>query len=162
MPADQIDAARLDVASTQTTIVDVWASRSSTKSPGDRPNSTRRSTISALLEGELERTITTLGGVKSAPESTLVMATESVFIDRERSAKASVTLKLGRDGLSREETISIQRLVSGAVDGLKPSDVSIIDADSNESLRGASDSNPGEEGAERQLSQRSWPLSHRY
>ena len=39
------------------------------------------------LEGELERTITTLANVKSARVH-LVMATDSVFIDRERGAKA--------------------------------------------------------------------------
>ncbi|RXH57274.1 flagellar basal-body MS-ring/collar protein FliF [Granulicella sibirica] len=153
VPADQIDAARLDVASTQTTHSGRMGFEIFDKVSWGQTEFDEKVNYQRALEGELERTITTLGGVKSARVH-LVMATESVFIDRERSAKASVTLKLGRDGLSREETISIQRLVSGAVDGLKPSDVSIIDADSNESLRGASDSSPGEEGAERQLSQR--------
>jgi flagellar M-ring protein FliF len=50
--------------------------------------------------------------------------------------------------------MSIQRLVAGAVDNLKPSDVTIIDADSNESLGSGADGAAGEEGMERQLSQR--------
>ena len=45
------------------------------------------------LEGELERTIQTMSNVKSARVH-LVMATDSVFMDRERGAKASVTLRL--------------------------------------------------------------------
>src|SRR5689334_3669432 len=43
------------------------------------------------LEGELERTIQTLSDVDSARVH-LVMATDSIFIDKEREAKASVIL----------------------------------------------------------------------
>ena len=153
VPADQVDAARLDVASGQSTHSGRMGFEIFDKVTWGQTEFDEKVNYQRALEGELERTIMTLGGVKSARVH-LVMATESVFLDRERSAKSSVTLKLGRDGLSREETRSIQRLVSGAVDGLKPSDVSIIDADSNESLGGLNDSSAGEEGMERQLSQR--------
>ena len=51
------------------------------------------------LEGELERTIQTMSNVKSARVH-LVMATDSVFMDRERGAKASVTLRLKGGTLS--------------------------------------------------------------
>ena len=44
-------------------------------------------------------------------------------------------------------------MVAGAVDGLKQADVSIIDADSNEALNATGDS-AGEEGIERQMTQR--------
>ncbi len=151
VPADQVDAARLDVAGTQTTHSGRLGFEIFDKVSWGQTEFDEKVNYQRALEGELERTIMTLGGVKSARVH-LVMATDSVFLDRERSAKASVTLKLGPSGLSREETASIQRLVSGAVDGLKPTDVSIIDADSNRSL-GATDGN-GEEGIERQLTQR--------
>ena len=85
------------------------------------------------LEGELERTIQTISNVKSARVH-LVMATDSVFTDRERSAKASVTLRLKGGALSRDEVSQIARLVAGAVDELKPTDVVIVDADSNQAL----------------------------
>jgi len=85
------------------------------------------------LEGELERTIQTLSDVDQARVH-LVLPTDSVFLDRQRSAKASVILKLRRNGLSKEAVVAISRLVSGAVDELKPEDVSIIDADSERSL----------------------------
>jgi flagellar M-ring protein FliF len=82
----------------------------------------------------------------------LVMATDSVFMDRERGAKASVTLRLRRGSLSREELTAISRLVSGAVDELKPSDVVILDADSNMSLgQGNTD---GDDSMERELTRR--------
>src|SRR5260370_16121418 len=54
------------------------------------------------LEGELERTIQTLRDVESARVH-LVMPTDSVFLDRERQAKASVILPL-RSGQLPEDT----------------------------------------------------------
>ena len=152
VPADKLDAARLDIASTQTTHSGRMGFEIFDKVSWGQTEFDEKVNYQRALEGELERTITTLSGVKSARVH-LVMASDSVFIDRERGAKASVTLRLARGGLTREETASIQRLVSGAVEGLKPTDVSIIDADSNEPLNASSDSS-GEEGVERQLTQR--------
>ncbi len=104
------------------------------------------------LEGEIERTIATLGSVKSARVH-LVMATDSVFLDGGRNAKASVALKLKGPALSHEEIAAIQRLVAGAVDGLKPSDVAVIDADSGSSLGHSSEAG-GDGEAEKRLEQR--------
>ena len=153
VPADQLDAARLDVASNDSTHSGRLGFEIFDKVSWGQTEFDEKVNYQRALEGELERTITTLGGVKSARVH-LVMATDSVFLDRERAAKSSVTLKLSRGSLSHEETASIQRLVAGAVDGLKPGDVAIIDADSNEMLGGKGDSSSGEEGAERQLTQR--------
>ncbi|ADW70927.1 flagellar basal-body MS-ring/collar protein FliF [Granulicella tundricola] len=153
VPADQVDAARLDVASNQSTHSGRLGFEIFDKVSWGQTEFDEKVNYQRALEGELERTIVTLGGVKSARVH-LVMATDSVFLDREKSAKASVTLKLNRGGLSHDETASIQRLVSGAVEGLKPTDVSIIDADSNQSMGAAGDGAMGEEGAERQLTQR--------
>ena len=90
-------------------------------------------TYQRALEGELERTIQTLSDVESARVH-LVMPTDSVFADNQRGAKASVILKLRHDSLSKDAVLAISRLVSGAVDELKPEDVSIVDADSDRSL----------------------------
>lgn len=151
VPADQLDAARLQVAGNKTQSgrmgFEIFDKASWGQTEFDEKVNYQRA-----LEGELERTIMTMGGVKNARVH-LVMATESVFLDREQGAKASVTLKLGNGGLTREQASAIQRLVAGAVSGLKPTDVAIIDTDSNE-LLGQGDSSPGEEGLERQLTQR--------
>lgn len=151
VPADQLDAARVQVAGSKTQSgrlgFEIFDKASWGQTEFDEKVNYQRA-----LEGELERTIMTMDGIKNARVH-LVMATESVFLDREQGAKASVTLKLGNNGLTREQTNSIQRLVAGAVSGLKPPDVAIIDTDSNEIL-GQSDSSPGEEGLERQLTQR--------
>jgi flagellar M-ring protein FliF len=152
VPADQVDAARLEVASNQSTHSGRMGFEIFDKVSWGQTEFDEKVNYQRALEGELERTITTLADVKSARVH-LVMATDSVFIDRERGAKASVTLKLARGGLSRDETASIQRMVAGAVDGLKTADVSIIDADSNEALSGSADS-AGEDGVERQMTQR--------
>jgi flagellar M-ring protein FliF len=152
VPADQVDAARLDVASNQSTHSGRMGFEIFDKVSWGQTEFDEKVNYQRALEGELERTITTLADVKSARVH-LVMATDSVFIDRDRGAKASVTLKLARGSLTHEETASIQRMVAGAVDGLRPNDVSIIDADSNEALNSAADS-AGEEGIERQMTQR--------
>ena len=152
VPADQLDAARLEVASNQSTHSGRMGFEIFDKVSWGQTEFDEKVNYQRALEGELERTITTLANVKSARVH-LVMATDSVFIDRERGAKASVTLKLNRGGLTMDETASIQRMVAGAVDGLKPSDVSIIDADSNEALNATSDA-AGEQGIERQMTQR--------
>lgn len=152
VPSDQIDAARLDVASNQSTHSGRMGFEIFDKVSWGQTEFDEKVNYQRALEGELERTITTLANVKSARVH-LVMATDSVFIDRERGAKASVTLKLNRGGLTREETAAIQRMVSGAVDGLKPTDVSIIDADSNEALN-SNGGSAGEGDVERVMTQR--------
>jgi flagellar M-ring protein FliF len=82
------------------------------------------------------------------------MASDSVFLDRERGAKASVTLRLRRGSLSRDELSSISRLVSGAVDELKPGDVVIVDADSNESLGQSNNPASGGDGLDQEMTRR--------
>ncbi len=90
-------------------------------------------TYQRALEGELARSIQTLADVESARVH-LVMPTDSVFVDRERGAKASVILKLRNGMLSKDAALAISRLVAGAVDDLRPESVSIVDADTDRSL----------------------------
>jgi flagellar M-ring protein FliF len=109
-------------------------------------------TYQRALEGELERSIATFNDVESARVH-LVMPTDSVFLDRQHTAKASVILKLRRSSLSKDAVLAISRLVSGAVDQLKPEDVSIVDADSARSLGLGHDGQSGNDGAEATLAQ---------
>src|SRR5581483_4090007 len=62
------------------------------------------------------------------------LPTDSIFLDRERKAKASVVLKLRSGHLSQETQRGIARLVAGAVDKLGPEDVTVMDADTNRPL----------------------------
>jgi flagellar M-ring protein FliF len=152
VPADQVDAARLEVASHDTPHSGRIGFEIFDKVSWGQTEFDEKVNYQRALEGELERTIQTISNVKSARVH-LVMATDSVFIDRERGAKASVTLRLRGGSLSREELSSISRLVAGAVDELKPTDVVIIDADSNQSL-GEGGPGAGNDSVERELTQR--------
>jgi flagellar M-ring protein FliF len=153
VPGDQIDAARLEVASHDSPHSGRIGFEIFDKVSWGQTEFDEKVNYQRALEGELERTIQTMSSVKSARVH-LVMASDSVFMDRERGAKASVTLKLRRGSLSREDISAISRLVAGAVDELKPTDVVIVDADSNQSL-GQNDGPPGgNDGIERELTRR--------
>jgi flagellar M-ring protein FliF len=153
VPADQLDAARLEVASHDSPHSGRIGFEIFDKVSWGQTEFDEKVNYQRALEGELERTIQTMSNVKSARVH-LVMANDSVFLDRERGAKASVTLRLRRGSLSREDSSAIARLVAGAVDELKPSDIAIVDADSNESLGPSTGSGVGGDNLEQELNRR--------
>ena len=79
------------------------------------------------LEGELEHTVGTLTDIESARVH-LVLPHDSLFREQERSAKASVVLKLRHRSLADGEPEAIRNLVASAVDGLTPDRVVLVDA----------------------------------
>src|SRR6202166_1138467 len=85
------------------------------------------------LEGELERTLQTLSEVE-AVRLHLVLPRESLFSEQEREAKAAVILKTRGGALSERAQLAIPQLVASAVDGLRPENVTVVDADSNTPL----------------------------
>ena len=153
VPADQLSAARMDVASHDPTHSGRIGFEIFDKVSWGQTEFDEKVNYQRALEGELERTIQTIGNVKSVRVH-LVQATDSVFTDHQRDAKASVTLKLKRGSLTREEIAAISRLVAGAVDNLKPSDVAIIDADSNQTLGLGNSTAEGGDEMERELNRR--------
>jgi flagellar M-ring protein FliF len=79
------------------------------------------------LEGELARTIGTLSEVASARVH-IAMARESLFLDQEQPAKASVVLRLRGNGpLPGSTAKAIANLVAGSVESLRPEAVVILD-----------------------------------
>ena len=79
------------------------------------------------LEGELARTISTMSDVASARVH-ITMAKDSLFLDREEPAKASVALRLKANRpLSAATVRGIAGLVSSSVEGLGPESVMILD-----------------------------------
>ena len=153
VPAGEVDAARLEVASHDSPNSGRIGFEIFDKVSWGQTEFDEKVNYQRALEGELERTIQTMSNVKSARVH-IVMATDSVFMDRERGAKASVTLRLKHGGLSRDDQSAISRLVAGAVDELKPADVVIIDADEGQSLGQGSASGDGSDGIEQQLTRR--------
>jgi flagellar M-ring protein FliF len=80
------------------------------------------------LEAELERTIQTMSGVESVRVH-LVLPHESLFTDRERSAKAAVVMKLSGGRLNDQISQSVANLVSSAWDDLSPQNVTVVTTD---------------------------------
>jgi flagellar M-ring protein FliF len=83
------------------------------------------------LEGELERTIKAITSIQSARVH-ITFPKDSVFLDSREPAKASVFLQL-RPGASLEprNVLAITNLVSGAVQGLSPDAVVVVDMRGN-------------------------------
>ncbi|POP47584.1 flagellar M-ring protein FliF [Superficieibacter electus] len=79
------------------------------------------------LEGELARTIETLGPVKTARVH-LAMPKPSLFVREQKSPSASVTVNLepGR-ALDEGQISAVVHLVSSAVAGLPPGNVTLVD-----------------------------------
>lgn len=84
------------------------------------------------LEGELTRTIMELNEVQAARVH-IVMPKERLFKKDNKNATASVVLKLrgGSSTLNKHQIQGITHLVASSVEGLKPSNISIIDYDGN-------------------------------
>jgi flagellar M-ring protein FliF len=79
------------------------------------------------LQGELARSIAELDTVEAARVH-LAMPERSLFVAEERRPSASVVLKLkpGRS-LASEQIAGVVHLVAASVEGLKPTDVTVVD-----------------------------------
>src|SRR5882724_9855705 len=133
VPSDKIDSSRLEIASEGMPHSGRLGFELFDKLNWGQTEFDEKVNYQRALEGELERTIATLRDVESARVH-LVMPTDSVFLDREREAKASVILRVHHGQLSEETHLAIASLVSGAVDKLSPQNVTVIDADTNQPL----------------------------
>jgi flagellar M-ring protein FliF len=81
------------------------------------------------LQGEIERTITSLPGVETARVH-LTIRRPGLFVGEHEQSKASVALSL-RPGqsLSRQQINGVRSLVAAAVEGLSPDQVSVLGSD---------------------------------
>jgi flagellar M-ring protein FliF len=81
------------------------------------------------LEGELERSVMSMAEVVQARVH-LSLPKESVFLDQQQPAKASVMVKLRAGAqLSPRSITAVTNLVASAVEGLNPDGVALIDMD---------------------------------
>jgi flagellar M-ring protein FliF len=153
VPSDKLDAARIQSSSDGAPHSGRMGFELFDKMSWGQTEFDQKVAYQRAMEGELERSIQTLSDVERARVH-LVMATDSVFLDRQRGAKASVILKLRRGSLSKASALAIARLVSGAVDELKPEDVAMVDADSERSLGIGQNGADGADGGSGDLSSR--------
>ncbi len=133
VPSDKVDSSRMEVASDGMPHSGRMGFELFDKLNWGQTEFDEKVNYQRALEGELERSIQTLRDVESVRVH-LVLPTDSVFLDRERAAKASVILKLRSGRLPEETQLGIARLVSGAVDKLSPENVTVIDSDTNRPL----------------------------
>ncbi len=133
VPEDKVDASRLETAA---------AGLPRNARLGfelfDTPNwagsdFTEKVNYQRALEGELERTLSTLSEVE-AVRVHLVMPQESLFTEQQHEAKAAVILKTRSGHLSDQAQQAIPQLVASAVDRLRTENVTVVDADSNTPL----------------------------
>jgi len=150
VPADMLDKARMEVAA---------KGMPQTGRLGfelfDKPNWVgsefdERVNYQRALEGELEHTIGSLGVVRSARVH-LVLPQQSLFAGQEKSAKASVVLKLRRASLSSEQTEAIRSLVAGAVENLSAENVTLVDAEGRQNLQAKGQGSAAEADMEQAL-----------
>ena len=95
------------------------------------------------LEGELGRTIRTLGSVRSARVH-LVMPKRRLFSREAQKPSAAVILRMRSAGrLERSQVMAIQHLVAAAVPSLVPSRISIVDDKGTLLARGFDDDGRG-------------------
>jgi len=79
------------------------------------------------LEGELARTITSLNSVRSARVH-IVIPQPSLFTENQQPTTASVVVELeSGQNLNKEQVQAISHLVSSAVEGLTPQNLTIVD-----------------------------------
>ncbi|MFZ0318076.1 MAG: flagellar basal-body MS-ring/collar protein FliF [Candidatus Sulfotelmatobacter sp.] len=133
VPDDKLDAARLETAA-----AGLPRSARLGFELFDTPNwagsdFTEKVNYQRALEGELERTLSTLSEVEGVRVH-LVMPEESLFTELGHEAKAAVILKTRSGRLSEQAQLAIPQLVASAVDRLRPENVTVVDADSNTPL----------------------------
>lgn len=98
----------------------------------DRPsfglsNMQQRVNLSRAIQGELERTISSMDGIDAA-DVFVAMPENKLFVDTQSQASASVFIKTtGLSNVGKEQVRAIQFLVARGVEGLIPERVSVTD-----------------------------------
>ena len=83
------------------------------------------------VAGEMERSIELIDGIEFARVS-ISLPEESLFVEEDKPATASVLLKLGSmTRLSQQNVAAITHLVAGGVEGLDPNNVTVVDTAGN-------------------------------
>lgn len=100
------------------------------------------------LEGEIARTISTISDVAGARVH-IALSKESIFGERQQTAKASVVLKLKRNRpLPASAVNGIRSLLAGSVEGLRPESVTVMDSFARQLSRPSEDAGSPLDGAQ--------------
>ncbi|NMR21039.1 flagellar basal-body MS-ring/collar protein FliF [Cellulomonas fimi] len=130
VPADQLYATRLAVAAAGLPASSDGAGYSLLDDMGMTASEfQQQTTYQRAMEGELARTIGAINGVEAATVK-LALPEESVFVSEKADPTASVFVQTARGTtLEPAQVQSIVHLVSAGVQGMKPTDVAVIDSE---------------------------------
>ncbi len=128
VPADQVDKARVSVASQGPLTSGRMGFELFDKPNWSGSDFSEKVNYQRALEAELERTIQTMDGVEDVRVH-LVIPHESLFTDRERPAKAAVVLRMRGQRMTDQVATSVANLVSSAWDDLSPQNVTVVTTD---------------------------------
>lgn len=127
VPADQADAVRLSLAGSEAVLKGAVGFELFDKSDMGITDFAQKINFQRALQGELERTISTLDGVETARVH-LSMGDDRLFRQDRAPPKASVTLRMRDAGPVPPGTVrGVQQLVSAAVPLLDASAVVVVD-----------------------------------
>lgn len=131
VPADKVDEVRLELASEGLPKTGRIGYELFDKTNLSLTDYSEHINYLRALEGELEKTIKSVSAIEQARVH-VVLPKDSVFIDSREPAKASVLVRV-RPGvrLLAQNVTAIANLVAGAVEGLSPDAVSIVDMQGN-------------------------------
>jgi flagellar M-ring protein FliF len=93
------------------------------------------------LQGELQKTITSLDKIKNARVH-IVMPKRELFSREKQSPSASVVLNIRSGSLAKQQVSAIQHLVAAAVPSLEPNKISVVDQRGNLLAKGFEDDSP--------------------
>lgn len=130
VPADQVYSLRLKAASAGLPAASDGGGYSLLDSMGMTSSEFQQQvTYQRAIEGELAKTIAALKGVTNATVH-LALPEKSVFVSETADPTASVFVETTPGvSLAADQVQSIVHLVSAGIEGMKPSDVAVIDAD---------------------------------
>ena len=129
VPAEQLYATRLSVAAAGLPAASDGAGYSLLDDMGMTASEFQQEvTLQRAMEGELAKTIGAISGVEAATVK-LAMPEETVFVSETTDPTASVFIQT-KQGVTLEagQVQSIVHLVSAGIQGMKPEDVAVIDA----------------------------------
>ncbi|RYV50023.1 flagellar basal-body MS-ring/collar protein FliF [Pengzhenrongella frigida] len=130
VPQDQLYAMRLKAAAAGLPAATDGAGYSLLDNMGMTASEFQQTTTyRRAMEGELAKTIGAMNGVEAATVK-LAMPEQTVFVSDTADPTASVFLQTSRGTtLQAEQVTAIVHLVSAGVQGMKPTDVSVVDAE---------------------------------
>ncbi len=127
VPEDIVDRTRLDVMTEDVPLKGTVGFELFDKSDMGLTDFAQKINYQRALQGELERTISTLDGVDSARVH-LSLGEDRIFRDDRVPPKASVTIRMQKGSvLSASSAQGIQRLIAAAVPNLETANVVILD-----------------------------------